>query len=78
MDAEGCVGGKSQSELHSEALQLATSAGELLKQSLVRKLEHLKLPGLVSHTVAIQSEAVSHPDDSGHNSLHGAAGFRLP
>ena len=78
MDAEGCVEGKSQSELHSEAVQPATLAGELLTQSLVHKLGTLKLLHLVSHSVAIQSEAVSHPRDSGHNSLHGAAGSCLP
>ena len=78
MDAEGCVEGKSQIELHSEAVQLATLAGELSTLSLVHKLGRLELLDLVFHSVAIQSEAVSHPGDSGHNSLHGAAGFGLP
>ena len=77
MDAEGCVEGKSQNELHSEAGQLATLAGELSTLSLVHKLRRLELLDLVSHSVAIQSEAVSHPGDSGHNSLHGAAGSGL-
>lgn len=77
MDAEGCVEGKSQHELHSGAVQLATLAGELLILSLVHKLKCLELLDSVSHSVAIQSQAVSHPGDSGHNSLHGAAGSGL-
>ena len=77
MDAECCVEGTSQNELHSEAVQLATLAGELLILSLVHKPRCLELLDLVFHSVAIQSEAVFHPGDPGHNSLHVAAGSGL-
>ena len=78
MDAEGCVEGESPNELHSEAVQLATLAGELSTLSLVHKLGCLELLDLVSNFVAIQSEAVSHPGGPGHSSLHGAAQLGLP
>ena len=73
MDAEGSVEGKSQNDLHSGAVRLATLAGELSTLSLVHKLGHLELLDVLPHSVAIQIEVVFHPGDSGHNSLHGAA-----
>lgn len=77
MDAEGYFEGKSQNELHSEAVRPATLAGELSTLSLVHKLGRLELLDVVSHSVAIQNEVVFHPGDSGHNSLHGAAEYGL-
>ena len=66
MDAEGCVEGKSQNELHSEAVPQVTLAGELSTQSLVHRLGRLEL-----------LDSVSYPGDSVHNNLHGAAGSDL-
>ncbi len=83
LNAEGCVEGKSPRlvvRLHSEEIPLATLAGGLLVLSLVHKPGRLELSGVIARFLVIQNwandmhqrlEAIFHPGDRGHSSLHG-------
>ena len=80
MNAESCTEEKLLrfvAQLHFEAVRLVTSAGGLLRLSLVHKLGRLELLSNSTNDMHQRPEAIFHPGDRGHSNLHEGAGHFL-